>query len=247
MQGNPPSTTSTRLSLSSPLNPPNFHFCRHENRTRGKARRSHMSALWSPTFSPPPHHPHFTTSHLSSYRVSSKSTPFHFALPCTAERMFPLRCAKSFLCALTLLFPLLFPQTSSIHHTPLRRWRSWWKTYPLRLRNCPAAGRPLLPPPPTHHPPQPQGGPPTPPLSAVLLAALRPPPPRSRSCGRTPRPCGVSVRDSCPPSQFRYTSHRSHCVFQRRHPRPTLTAFTWRWRRTLTPPLTASYQDPLGK
>ena len=102
-------------------------FCRHDNRTRGKACIAHMSALLSPTSptsptsSTPRHRYPPPTSYLSPAKVSCNSAPRHFALPRTAGRMFPLRRAKYFLRALTLFFPLLFPRTAFIHHTHLRR------------------------------------------------------------------------------------------------------------------------------
>ena len=54
MRGDPHSTTSTRLSLASPLKPPNCQFSRAWQRNKGKAT-SPISALHYPT-SPSPRH-----------------------------------------------------------------------------------------------------------------------------------------------------------------------------------------------
>ena len=94
-------------------------FHRQENRTRGKVRRYHMSALRSPTC-PPPRYcaPPPPTTYLLS-RQASRGLCAISRCRALLEEYFLASC-EIFYFVITLLLPLLLTQTASIHHIPLR-------------------------------------------------------------------------------------------------------------------------------
>ena len=110
-------STFTRI----PAQPSKFPFFVGMKKEQGE-RRAERILVHS---APQPAHPckiaPLPTSHLSPAKLISKSAPCHFAFPLISGRMLPLCCTKYFIHALTLFFPLIFPQTASIHLTPLRR------------------------------------------------------------------------------------------------------------------------------
>ena len=101
MRGYPPSTTSTRLSLVSPLKISQFPFIPFLQQIKGKGAQ----IPWARS-APQPDHPHNTTPqniyHLYTAKGKLHTVPRHFASPRVAGGMPPLRFAKPLIHSLTL-------------------------------------------------------------------------------------------------------------------------------------------------